>query len=475
MRRVEGTEGTLGEGLRVVVVGAGVAGLGAAHELAQHLPAADVVLLEREARVGGLVDTEHTADGFVVEHGPDSLLTAKPENRRALANLALDASVVTGGEGPRQSFLARGDALVPMPDGMTAGVPSALGPWLRSPLLSLGGKARLCMEPLVGRGPARDDESVADFVTRRFGAQVLERVVDPLTSGIYGAKAAQLSMLASMPQLAALERTYGSVAWGMHKTRGQRALADGKPAVVSLVGGLSTLTEAFARRLGPRLRLGVAVRRILRGDTRAFRLEFDDTALEADAVVVAAPAYAAARLLEPLDADLAHGLGRIQHGPLAAVSLAFRRADVPHPMLGTGFIVPSTEGRATSACSFMCRKWPGRAPEGHALIRSFLRAEASAADGCATEETLRSLALADLRDLMGVEAPPLWARTKRLRRALPRYEVGHARHIAALVDRASGLGPLALAGNAYSGVGIGECLASGRRAAEHVLHSLPRA
>jgi protoporphyrinogen/coproporphyrinogen III oxidase len=308
-------------------------------------------------------------------------------------------------------------------------------------------------------------------VTRRFGREVLQRVVEPLMVGIYGAEAERLSVAASMPQLAALERNHGSIAWGMFRTRAQRAAAaaaSSDPMVVSLRGGMTQLTDRLAACVSSSLRLGVSVQRIERGAGRRYRLQLEGDSLEADAVIMAAPAYAAAELVEALDSDLARALAAVPHGSLLCASFAFRRADIPHPMDGTGFIVPATERRATSACSFMCRKWPGRAPEGHSLIRSFLRG--LPAD--TSEEVLSAQALLDLRDLMGITATPLWSRVRRRARSLPRYEVGHAARVQAMMDRAKDLGAFALAGNAYYGVGIGECLHSGQLAAKSVSDAL---
>ncbi len=452
---------------RIVVVGAGVAGLAAARELLRLAPGAEVVVLERDARVGGLIETESTQDGFLVEHGPDSLLTWKPLNMQVVRELELSAALVSGTGVPRATFVAQGSELVPMPDGLLGGIPSAAMPLFRSPLLSVGAKLRMTAEPFMPRKTTSDDESVASFVSRRFGREVLTRLVDPLVSGIYGAPAERLSAKASIPQLVELERAHGSIAWGMRKTRGQRtARKTDDPLVVSLAGGMSTLTDTLAATLGPRVRLQAEVTKIEHKQGGGFRLQVSGAHLDTDALIVASPAHVAAVLLADIDAELAHALSGIVHGPLNAISMAFHKRDVAHPMQGTGFIVPSNQERFTTACSWMSQKWPGRAPQDRVLLRSFVQAEG------ATDADLVQLALHDLRELMGIEAAPEWTRIKRRARGLPRYEVGHGQRAIAMRERVAAHGPLAMAGNVWNGVGIPDCMQSGMLAAAEVLRAL---
>lgn len=445
---------------RVVVVGAGVTGLSAAR--AAMGGEADVRVLESSPRAGGLVHTERTADGVVVEHGPDCLMTTKPAGARALRELELEPEIVRSGE--RRSYVLAERALHPLPAGLLAMSPSAGLELLRSPLFSLRAKGRMLLEPIAPRGPRDRDESVGEFFERRLGAAVVDRVVDPLLSGIYGAEARRLSMRAVMPILSETERRYGSVALGMARRPRQRPDEGALPPVVSLRGGMGALPDALARALGDRLRTNVKVRAIERA-ARGYRLRTSDGgAEEADRVIVTAPPWRAAELLGDLDPDLAALLTSIRPSRLDAVTLTWRREDVPHPLAGTGFVVARTELLRLRACTWVSRKWPGRAPEGVAVLRAFVRDGADASD-----EELVSVARAELRDVLGIEAAPRSAVITRKGRALPRYEVGHLERVRAIRARAAEHRGLALAGNAYDGIGIPDCIASGEAAARAVL------
>lgn len=443
----------------VVVVGAGVAGLSAALHVAKLRAGVRVSVLEASARTGGLIETEHDRRGFVIEHGPDSLMIAKPTAARTLSELALDEDLVRTG-GARGSFLLdERDRLLALPEGMMSASPSAAWALARSGLLSVRGKLRFFLEPFIPRArPGAPEESVDAFFRRRFGAEMAERVVDPLLRGIYGSPTRELGIESVMPRLLEMERRAGSLA-----RAGLRAPAGGGPPLVTLRGGMGQLADALERAHRGALRTGVSVRALARRP-RGFRLALaDGGSLEADAVILAVPAWAAARIVEPLDRDLADDLGAIHHSPLASVNFAWRSRDVPRPMEGTGFIVSPASRRGLSACTWSSRKWPGRAPEGSALIRVFLR------DASLGDEDAIAAARAELRELMGVSAAPLFARIRRHARALPRCGVGHRARVARMGARAASWSGLALAGNAQGGVGVPECIESGARAAAMVL------
>lgn len=449
----------------LVVVGAGVAGLSAAWHAQRIQPSARITVLEASRRAGGLVETERTPEGFLLEHGPDSLMIAKPAGMRVAAELGIDDDVVRGDGAPRRSYLVdERDRMIPIPEGLMGASPSAAWELLKSPLLSPVGKMRMLLEPWIAARPAIDDESVDEFFRRRFGTEMAERIVDPLLRGIYGASTRDLGIRTVLPRLAELERTAGSVARGSALARQKMPEGAPKgPPLVTFREGMGELTEALARAISGPLHTGAAVRTLGRSDGRwALRLA-DGSSLSADLVVLAIPAWAAARVIDPIDPDLAIDLAEISHAPLVSVSLAWKREDVPHPMDGTGFVVSPRSGRAISACTWSSRKWPGRAPDGDVLIRAFLR-DASIDDPGAVEAARR-----DLRDLMGIEAEPLLARVRRRQRGLPRCGVGHQERVARMAERAASLPGLALAGNAHGGVGVPDCIESGARAASALL------
>lgn len=453
---------------RVAVVGAGVAGLAAACALVGEAPDLDVVVLERAERVGGLVETEHTPDGFLVEHGADALVTTKPWGIDAVHALGLGPDIVTGPE-PRRSFLVADGALVPIPGVFAGPTLAAIPSLLATPLLSLRAKARAAVEPLVPRVPHGDDESVATFLDRRFGRELRTRILEPLLGGIYGGRAERLSADVCLPRLREFEREHGSVMLGMRRAlhaRRRRPAGARLPVMVSLRRGMGSLPEAFGHRLGERIRLAAGARRIERLAGGRFRLTTAGGLLDCDGVVLAVPAWQAARLLEPLDPDLAAALGAVEHQALDCVTMAWEAHDVPRPLDGTGFVTLPDDPRPTRACTWASHKWPGRAPTQRVLVRSVLhRAEAGDAE-------LLAEARRDLQELMGITAPPLLVRMRRLPRATPIYDVGAPARIAVMQGRAHALGALALAGNAYGGIGIPDCIRSGEAAAEAVARAV---
>lgn len=455
-------------GRRVVVVGAGIAGLAAAYTLRGEAPDVDVVVLDRAGRVGGLVETERTPDGFVIEHGADCLITTKPWGIDAVRALGLVDAIVSGPE-PRRSFLAAGGRLVPVPGIFAGPTPAAVASLVGTRLLSLPGRLRLALEPFVPRGDGAGDESVAAFLDRRFGRELRTTILEPLLGGIYGGDAERLSADACIPRLRDFEREHGSLTLGMWRAlRARRRQPAGArlPVMVSLRDGMASLPAAFAQRLGDRVRLGVAVERVERSAGGGFRLATSAGALDCDGMVLALPAWAAPSLVEPLDGDLASGLAAVRHQALDCVTMAWAERDVPRALDGTGFVTARDDPRPTRACTWASRKWPGRAPVGHALVRSVLHRPQ------ATDAEVLAAARADLRDLMGVNAEPRLVRVRRLPRATPVYEVGAPARLAAMQARARALGAVALAGNAHAGIGIPDCIRSGETAARIVAGAL---
>lgn len=448
---------------RFVVIGAGVAGLAAARALEQGAPDAEVVVVERDTRVGGLVGTERTPDGFLLEWGPDSLLAGKPAGMRAIAEVGLSDEVQRPPPGYRRSFVAREGQLFPLPPGLISGNASITA-MMSAPLFSFAGRARMALEPFVPRRRALDDESVASFFERRFGREMVDRLVDPVFRGVYSTPTDRLSLGAVMPHLQALERKHGSLARAMANHASLSGTGTSMaPMAVSLKSGMGSLPEALAQSLALPVRLGVSATGLRRTASGISIALGEHGQLEADGIVLATPAPVAARLLAELDRDLGEAIGRIELGRLDTVTFAFRREDVPHPLEGTGFVVDSTQKQTLTACTWSSSKWPGRAPENTALLRCFL----SAPD--ASDEELVEAARADLRDFMGIQASPTLVRVFRRTQSLPRYEVGHIERAATILEGARQLQRIALAGNSYGGMGVPDCIDSGVTAAARLL------
>lgn len=463
---------------RIVVIGGGISGLAAAHRLVElsreRQRPIDLRLLEAGDRLGGMIATERR-DGFVIEAGPDSFLSEKPAALRLCERLGLTDRLVGTREEFRRTFVVHRGRLHALPDGFLLMAPTQFWPLLTSPLFSWHGKLRMALDLLLPRTPDTGDESLTSFVTRRLGREALERVAQPLVGGIYTADPDRLSIAATMPRFIEMERAERSLILAMR--RRQRRLtkgsADGSGARWSLFlsfdGGLQCLVDSLAQRLPEGVvRFRQPVRYVER-TTSGWRL---DGQLDCDAIVVAVPAHAAAQLLHGVDSELTDELAAISYASSATVTLAFRREDVPHPLDGFGFVVPHVERRALLAGTFSSFKYPGRAPAEMVLMRAFvggaLRPEMLELGDAELIERVRG----ELGTLLGVRAQPALARVARWPLSMPQYNVGHLARLQRIEAYRKRMGPLFLAGNAYRGVGIPDCVESGETAAEMLLDGL---
>ena len=460
---------------RLVVVGGGLAGLAAAHRVRERAPAWQLVLVEAGERIGGSIGTERV-NGFLVETGADSILTEKPWGLDLCRRLGLEDRLIRTRDEERRTFVVRNGKLVPLPEGFLLMAPTELWPVAASPLFSPLGKLRMALDLVLPRGPARDDESLASFVGRRFGREALDRVVQPLVGGIYTADPERLSLAATMPRFLEMERRDRSVILGMRKqARAAAAKESGArwSLFASFTDGMQTLIDALAQRLPEgALRLRTPVRSLAPRPGGGWRLALGDgTQLDADAVVLATPSFVTADLLRPLDAGVAALLAGIDYASSAIVTLGYARAEVPHPLDGFGFVVPAVERRMAIAGSFTSVKYAGRAPAGQVLLRVFLGGALAAPVVDLDDGALLTAARRELAELLGVTAPPSLTRVQRHRRAMPQYAVGHLERVAAIEAGVARLGAVAVAGSAYRGVGVPDCIHSGERAVDDLLEA----
>jgi len=466
--------------VKLVVVGGGITGLAAAYravEVARERGIAlELTLVEARERLGGTIATERTG-GFLVEAGPDSFLSEKPWALALCQRLGVEDRLARTDDRYRKVFVWRAGRLHPLPDGFQLLAPTRLAPFLASGLFSSPGKLRMALDLVLPRGTV-DDESLGAFVRRRLGREALERVAQPLVAGIYTADPDDLSLAAALPRFVELERRERSIILGLWRASRRAPQAGTSGARWSLFvtfrDGMEELVVALAERLPPGAVLTkhrvVGLER--RGDRwRVATAEGAD--LEADRVVVASEAHAAARMLRYVDPTLATLLADIPYASSATVTLGYRRAEVPRPLEAFGFVVPRTEGRALLACTFSSVKYPGRAPEGHVLLRGFVGGALNEAVLELDDATLVMRARDELRQAMGIMAAPVLTRVFRWPKAMPQYHVGHLARVETIERLVRALPGLDLAGGAYRGVGTSDCVRSGEGAAERALGIRP--
>jgi oxygen-dependent protoporphyrinogen oxidase len=462
--------------VKLVVVGGGIAGLSAAHravEVARERAVPlDLTLIEARDRLGGTIASER-ADGFLVESGPDSFLSEKPWALALCRRLGVEDRLVRTDDRFRKVFVWYRGRLHPLPDGFQLLAPTAMRPFATSSLFSLRGKLRMALDLVLPRGSG-DDESLGAFVRRRLGAEALERVAQPLVAGIYTADPDDLSLAATMPRFLELERRDRSIILGLRRALRLAPLPGTSGARWSLFvtfgAGMQEFVTTLAARLpGGAVVLGRRANALERVAERWRVMTAEGGSFEADRVIVATEAHATARLTRYLEPALTTLLEEIPYASAATLSLGYRRADVPHALDGFGFVVPRTEGKALLAGTFSSVKYPGRAPEGCVLIRAFMGGMLDAGVLAEADDALVARARDELRAALGITAPPLLTRLHRWPASMPQYRVGHLTRVE-MIERVSGALPgLSLAGAAYRGVGIADCVRSGEAAAERVM------
>jgi oxygen-dependent protoporphyrinogen oxidase len=462
--------------LRLVVIGGGISGLAAAHravEVARERGTSlDLTLFEARDRLGGTIRTERS-DGFLLESGPDSFLSEKPWALALCRRLGLEDRLVRTDDRFRKTFVWHGGRLHPLPDGFQLLAPTRFAPFVSSSLFSWKGKLRMALDLVLPRGGA-DDESLGGFVRRRLGREALDRVAQPLVAGIYTADPEDLSLAATMPRFLELERRERSLVlalWRASRTAPQPGTSGARWSLfVTFARGMEELVGALAERLpAGAAHVGRRVAKLDRAD-RGWRVTTTDGECRAaDRVILSSEAHGAARLLRYVDPGLAALLEGIAYASAATVSLGWRRADVPHALDGFGFVVPRTENRALLAATFSSVKYPERAPDDRVLIRGFLGGALNARVLDEDDDALIALARRDLADALGVRAEPLLRRVARWPASMPQYRVGHLTRVETIERRLDSLPGLYLAGGAYRGVGIADCVRSGESAAERAL------
>jgi oxygen-dependent protoporphyrinogen oxidase len=457
---------------RIVIIGGGISGLAAAYRVLELNPSAQVTLLEATNRLGGTIQTEHR-DGFLLERGPDSFISEKPHAIALAKRLGLESQLIQTNEEYRRSFIVRDGRLRAVPDGFQLMAPSRMWPFITSDIFSLAGKARMAADLLLPRKTTNgsNDESLASFVRRRLGKEALARMAQPMVGGIYTADPETLSLRATLPRFLDIEQKHRSLILAM--------LRQGRAQKTGTSGARYSLFLSFHQGMQALVDTVTRINADLRVNTRALRLNFDrgwtittdkDEQIKTDGMCLAVPAYVAAALLRDIDVRLHEKLRAIKYASTATINFGYRRAAIAHPLNGFGFVVPLIENRSLIACTFSSVKFSGRAPDSHVLLRAFaggaLQPEIFALDEAEMSRRVES----DLRELLGIREDPRFIEVAKWERSMPQYEVGHLDRVAEIEKLVNQLPGLTLAGNAYRGAGIPDCIRSGEAAAESLLN-----
>ncbi len=463
---------------RIVIVGAGISGLCTAHFLIRELTAAgraaEIVLFESEKVAGGKMRTISEA-GFNMEWGPNGFLTNKPYALDLVKGLGIENRLARSSDLARKRFIFSGGKLHRLPESPQA--------FFKSNLLSLGGRLRIVGE-LFAKGPPQGvDESLGDFARRRLGPEALEKLIDPMVTGIYAGDPDRMSLRACFPLIYDLERKYGGLVKGMISLRKERRRAGVKQemsagpggVLMSFDAGAQTLTDVLAERLADGMHFGVEVDRVERRNGRIV-LSLTENGLhgeiDTDAVIVGTPAYAAAGILSPLDADLSDALASIPYSPISVVALGYDKASLGNAMDGFGFLIPRGERRKILGALWDSSVFPNRAPEGKALIRAMVGGVRRPDLASLPPDELIALTRAELAVTMGIAAEPVLSRAFFHEKGIPQYLVGHGKILDRIDGRLAAQPGVFLNNNAYRGIALNDCVLQARLAAERVSKTL---
>ena len=462
---------------RIAIVGGGISGLAAAFALEEHRRAGrdlDYVLYESSANLGGVLRTDRI-DGCIVEAGPDSFITEKPWATDLCHAVGLGDQLIGSNDADRKTYILTNGRLVVMPDGLMFMVPTKIVPTALSPLFSWKTKFRVTQEFFHPPRAANEDESVASFVERHYGSEMVDRLADPLLSGVYGGEATSLSVRAVLPRFAEMERAYGSLGRAMIAARSnaRKKMSAGEskrvPAIfTSLKNGMQQLTETVTAHLTPASLLTNSPVQAIQPEARGWMVSAGVRSDHFDGVIVALPALAAARILgvsSPLSAELA----AIQYSSSITVGLGYDRNVRQSLPPGFGFLVPRSEGMHLLAATFVHNKFSHRAPEDRALLRCFFAGRNAEDVWPLADDQIIGIVRGELQQILGLRAEPLFARVYKWKSAMAQYGVGHLDRLDRIKRLRQQLPGLALAGNAYRGIGVPDCIRSGREAAESLL------
>ncbi len=442
---------------KALIIGGGISGLSAAYYLSK--AGIRPALLERKPHAGGVIQTS-VRQGCVLEEGPDGFMAAKPWAMNLIRELDLADQVIGSNDHTRVTYIVKNGKLVRMPEGFSMMVPTRLLPLAETPLFSWAAKIRMALEIFrQPRGP-QPDRSVYEFLLDHFGEESIDYLGEPLLAGVYGGDLREMSVNTVLARFVEMEAKYGSL------TRRARMLARASAAppdsfLQTLKGGLGQLVEALL----PSASVVYAEVETVENTGAGFRVRANGDWLEADNVVVATPAVDATRVLQTLQPEIANLLAGIPYTSSITLALGYRKATFDHPLIGHGFLVPKKERRSIFGCTWVGNKFDHRVPPNMVVLRCFLGGEAMPL----SDEALVDAACADLHSIMGLEAEPVFHNIARWPHSMAQYPVGHQQRVARIEELARAIPGLYLAGNAYHGIGIPDCVRMGQEAAASIV------
>jgi protoporphyrinogen/coproporphyrinogen III oxidase len=460
---------------RIAIIGGGISGLTAAFTLEEQRRAGAVeyTLYESSPRLGGVLRTEHI-HGCIVEAGPDSFITEKPWAADLCRTLGLGDQLIGSNDADRKTYILVRGQLIPLPDGLMFMVPTKILPTGLSPLFSWTTKLRMARELLHPPRAAESDESVASLIERHYGKEMVDRLADPLLSGVYGGEAASLSARAVLARFAEMERTHGSLGRAMLAARKKRPAGPRKPApplFTSLKNGMQYLAETVVSRLTPGSLLTNAAVQAIQREAGSWVVSAGLQSDQFDSIVIALPAPAAAQVLRIASPELSGELAAIQYSSSITVGLGYDRHVRETLPPGFGFLVPRSEGKRLLAATFVHNKFPHRAPEDRALLRCFFAGRNAESVWTLGDDQIIGIVRNELQQILDLRAKPLFARVYKWKSAMAQYGVGHLERLDRIEHLRQQLLGLALAGNAYRGIGVPDCVRSGREAAAELVKS----
>lgn len=474
---------------KVVIVGAGVAGLSAAFNIQekskQNGQKVDYLLVEKDRHLGGKLITEKL-EGFLIEGGPDCFVSEKPAVLQLSAQLGIKDRLLTSNEDNKGTFVLSGGKLHKLPEGLMLMVPTKILPFALSQLISWPGKLRMGLDLILPKKEGDFDETLAGFVNRRLGREALDKIAAPLIGGIHGGDPETMSLKASFPRFLQMEQNYGSMIRAMLAARAKMPPAQspsaGKPKhtyFMTFINGMEELAETLGKRLDRnKIMLGKQVTRIERRTgpegNPAYTVHISGTdPVEADAVILAAPASNAAELVENLDATIAENLRGIPMGSSANISVAYRKEDIPFNLNTFGFVIPAIEKRKINAVTYTSTKWDFRIPDDkYVLLRTFVGGAKNQELASLDDRELMGLVRREFNGILGITAEPVLFKIHRWIKARPQYTMGHLDRMAAIESRLDQSPGLYIAGGSYRGIGVPDCITDGLKAAEKVMDYL---